>query len=40
MTGQPISYLLPSHDAKEMLGLWAEPFEVFRRLDGTFRLDA
>jgi hypothetical protein len=24
--------LLPSNDAKEMLGLWAEPFEAFQRL--------
>lgn len=40
MFDRSINHLLPSNDAKEMPGLWTEPFEAFKRLVPTFRLDA
>ncbi|QEF96121.1 hypothetical protein Mal15_01470 [Stieleria maiorica] len=31
MAHHRMHHRLPSNDAKEMLGLWAEPFEAFNR---------
>ncbi|QDV47927.1 hypothetical protein Enr13x_78390 [Stieleria neptunia] len=39
MTDRSITHRLPSNDAKEMPGLWAEPFEAFNRRVPTGRLD-